>query len=199
VAYEYRTARRFKNPPPLFRWADSRGYFSHPGKALVFGAGLLVEANGLIDRRWSVDALETADTINRRQNIYDEFGHRRGCRVIATLDSATSGYDIITVTHVLEFIEEPQLRDSVLRSLADLLATTGSLLLSLRGWSDVRAARHVEWRGDGMVTGLRTWTRGYSVDEASELVERAGLRVVASPQGQRARRPEQVRFICQRP
>ena len=44
MANEYRSARRFKNPPPLFRWADAQGYFSEPADALVFGAGLLREA-----------------------------------------------------------------------------------------------------------------------------------------------------------
>lgn len=196
---EYRTARRFKNPSPLFRWADSQGYFSRPGKALVFGAGLLIEANELLNRGWTVDTLEISDAIERHKIMYDEFRLHSGCRVIATLDPARPYYDIITVTHVLEFIENPHLRDDFLRSLADRLAKAGSLLLSLRGWSDVLAAKKVERRGDGVVTGLGTWTRGYSIDEANVLVKRAGLQVVASPQGKRARKPEQVRFICRKP
>ncbi len=196
---EYRTARRFKNPSPLFRWADSQGYFSRPGKALVFGAGLLFEANELLNRGWTVDALETSNSIERRKIMYDEFRLRPGCRVIVTLDSASPLYSVITVTHVLEFIENPQLRDNLLCSLADRLADVGSLLVSLRGWSDVLAAKKIERRGDGVVTGLGTWTRGYSIDEANELVERAGLQVVAGPQGKRARKPEQVRFICRKP
>ncbi len=199
MANEYRTARRFKHPSPLFRWADSQGYFSRPGEALVFGAGLLVEANELLNRDWTVDVLETSDTIERRKTIYDEFRLRPRCRVIATLDLARSCYNVVTVTHVLEFIEDPRFRDDLLRSLADRLAGEGSLLLSLRGWSDVLAAKKVERRGDGVVTGLGTWTRGYSIDETNELIKRAGLQVAASPQGKRARRPEQVRFICRKP
>jgi hypothetical protein len=197
-AYEYRSARRFANPSPLFRWADAHGYFLRPGKALVFGAGLLVEANELSGRGWKVDALETSSSIDRRRQLYTQFEDRPGCRVLATLDLAYPKYRIITATHVLEFIEDSQIRDELLRSLANRLAKTGHLLISLRGWSDVRAAKTAKSRGDGVVTGLGTWTRGYTIDEANEFIKRAGIRAVASPHGLRAKAPEQVRLVCQR-
>jgi hypothetical protein len=198
VANEYRSARRFKNPPPLFRWADAQGYFSEPADALVFGAGLLREAIELSDRDWRVDVLETRDSIERREGPYGEFAKRSGCRVITTLDEARPRYRVITATHVFEFIENTSDRDNLLRGLADRLAKSGFLLVSLRGWPDVLAAKTATPQGDGVITGIGTWTRGYSMKDALDFLSPAGLRIVAGPPGGHAKRPEQVRLICQR-
>jgi hypothetical protein len=195
---QYRSARRFQQPPPLFRWAKDNGYLDPPGDALVFGAGHLGEARALADLGWRVDALETPDSVSRRADLYDEFALQPGCRVITTLDRGRKDYRLIVVTHVLEFIEQPRERRMTLRQLGAQLAANGFLLLSLRGWADVNAARKRVQRGDGVMTGLGTWTRGYTVEEADQLVASAGLKVTASPRSKRSSTPEQVRLVCQR-
>ncbi|MEV0194873.1 methyltransferase domain-containing protein [Nonomuraea sp. NPDC050691] len=190
-------ARRFSRPSPLFRWAESRSYFSSPSQGLLFGAGLLVEASALADRGWSVDAVELPQTIVRHVDEYLEWSRRPDCRILVDLQDLRPLYDVIIVTHVLEFIENRRKREKILKTLARHLAPKGKLLLSLRGWSDVNAARKREKSGDGVITGLGTWTRGYSLDEAIHLIASAGLSVSESPSGIRARHPEQVRIICQ--
>jgi hypothetical protein len=156
-----------------------------------------VEAEALAELGWRVDALETETSAGRREIVYAEFGARSGMRMITGLDAARKKYRLIVVTHVLEFIEAPRERGRVLRDLAGRLTSQGLLLLSLRGWSDVRAAKRQERRGDGIVTGLGTWTRGYSVEEARSLISQAGLEVAATPHP-RATSPEQVRLVCRR-
>lgn len=198
VTNQYRTARRFKNPSPLFRWAEQSGLLQAPGAALVFGAGLLGEAVWLSSRGWKVDALETIDSIKRRESIYVPFANQGHCRIIGNLAMARKRYNLITVTHVLEFIENPEQRVCLLRQLTQRLTNKGILLLSLRGWSDVLAAKHQAAQGDGIVTGLGTWVRGFSIPEGLDLAKLGGLRVVRTPHGRRASSPEQVRFVCQR-
>jgi len=196
---QYRSARRFSQPPPLFRWCRDRGLFDRPGRALTFGAGFLREAEELADLGWAVDAVETAPSLEKRPALYEAFAKRYRCRVVTDLESARGPpYRIVTATHVLEFVEDPDERLALLRSLAARLTTKGHLLLSLRGWSDVRAARQKRPRGDGVVTGLGTWTRGYSTDEALSLIESAGLATDDSPTGPRSRSPEQVQLVCRR-
>jgi len=195
---EYRTARRFRKPSPLFRWCQARGCFSGPGRVLVFGAGLLLEAEILAELGWKVDALETSDSIARRADVFEAFSHRKGCRVISATAAARPKYQLILVTHVLEFIENPRQRQQILGDLASRLGQKGVLLLSLRGWSDVKAAKNPRRKGDGIVTGLGTWTRGFTTTEARDLVENAGLEVADGPMGEGSRTPRQVRFVCKK-
>lgn len=194
---QHRTARRFKRPSPLFRWADARGYLDPAGRALVFGAGLLVESEALAQKGWQVDALETPDSLERRTELYGDFKARSGCRVLSDLADARRRYRAIVVTHVVEFIESPRRRASLLTDLSHRLANNGLLFISLRGWSDVRAAKTQVPRGDGIVTGLGTWTRGFTVAEAERLVSAAGLTVWCSPHP-KSKSPEQVRLVCRR-
>lgn len=172
--------------------------FAHPGYALVFGAGLLVEAQALADLGWTVDGLETPESVGARPQIYERFGAHRRCRVLTGLSSARHSYRVIVVTHVLEFIPSRQDRRRVLLDLGTRLSSSGRLLLSLRGWSDVLAARIQDRKGDGILTGLGTWVRGYSVLEALDLIHQARLVVVDSMHGPKARNPEQVRVVCGR-
>ena len=116
--------------------------------------------------------------------------------MITSLDQARARYDLITVTHVLEFIEDPRERVATLRELGKRLKRTSHLLVSLRGWSDVLSAKKPTRRGDGIVTGLGTWTRGYTVAEARELIDAAGLVIAGAPHGPKSQAPEQVRFVC---
>lgn len=156
-----------------------------------------MEAEALAQLGWRVDALETKTSVHRRESVYAEFAARPGVRTITGLEAARKKYRLIVVTHVLEFIEAPRERARVLRDLAGRVTREGILLLSLRGWSDVRAAKRQEHRGDGIVTGLGTWTRGYTVEEARSLIAEAGLEVAATPHP-RATSPEQVRLVCRR-
>jgi hypothetical protein len=169
------------------------------GQALTFGAGFLSEALFLVGRGWTVDALETPASVERRKAMYSEFEGQSKARILTSLDDARTRYRLITVTHVLEFIENPRERKAALRELATRVAANGNLLLSLRGWSDVMAARRPTPRGDGIITGLGTWTRGYTVDEARALVQSAGLLVRHTPHTPRSKTPEQVRFVCALP
>lgn len=196
---QHLTARRFKNPPVLFRWCDSLGFFDKPGTALVFGAGLLAEADALIQKGWTVDALETQTSIEARSTFYKTWveDNKKG-RVFSDLAETRRKYRIITVTHVIEFIPEPGLRQGKLSDLRSRLTNDGKILLSLRGWSDVNAAKHKHRIGDGFVTGLGTWTRGYTIAEAKKLLESAGLSVDSTPHGPRANSPEQVRLVCRK-
>lgn len=118
--------------------------------------------------------------------------------MIRSLADTGRMYRAITVTHVLEFVDSPDERLSLLTSLRDKLAREGDLFLSLRGWQDVNVAATRQRHSDGIITGIGTFTRGYSVDEASALVNKAGLVVSASPHGPRARFPKQVRFVCRK-
>jgi hypothetical protein len=165
----------------------------------VFGAGLLLEAGALADRGWSVDALETPERVARDPELYASFDSRPGCRVLAELGTARSRYHLIVVTHVLEFIEDPVKRHRLLSGLGRRLSNDGLLILSLRGWSDVRAARVLKPRGEGFVTGLRSWVRGFTTAEALDLVSGSGLEVVGGPRTTRSSRPEQVRLVCRKP
>jgi len=195
---QHRTARRFTRPSPLFRWCEQRGLFARPGYALVFGAGLLVEARALSDMGWTVDALETPASLEARRELYEEFDVRPRSRVLTGLSSARPSYRIIVVTHVLEFVPSPRERSKLLHDLGARLSVSGRLLLSLRGWSDVLASKIQKRMGDGVTTGLGTWVRGYSIPEALDLVHQAGLAAVESMHGPRAKGPEQVRMVCQR-
>lgn len=195
---QYRSARRFTSPPRLFRWCKEHGFFDNPARALTFGAGFLVEAEELARLRWAVDAVETGDSIDRRAELYSGFASRSRCRVLPSLDEARLNYQIVTATHVLEFVEDPVERHSLLCDLGRRLAPKGYLLLSLRGWSDVGAAKNQTPRGDGIVTGLGTWTRGYTREEALQLMTDAELTLETSPQGVRSRSPEQVRLVCRK-
>lgn len=198
MTYEYRSARRFREPSPLFRWCAERGYFSSPGHALVFGGGLLLEAIELASLGWTVDVVETADSVERRRILYDEAGCEHHVRILTDLHQSKRRYRVIVVTHVLEFIRSPSERDRTLRSLQERLTAEGCLILSLRGWSDVRAAKTQRPDGDGIVTGLGTWTRGYTVEEAESLLQRAGLAITDGSAGSKAKSPEQVRLVCRR-
>jgi hypothetical protein len=161
---------------------------------VVVGAGLLLEATRLAELGWKVDALETPASVDRRREIYAHFAASPSCRVVSSGDKLAR-YGLAVCTHVLEFVEDPAERLGLLRLVVDRLSTDGLLLLSLRGWSDVSAARRAVPRGDGIVTGLGTWTRGFSVEEAKEMVRGAGLRVTAMP-NPKSKTPEQVRFVC---
>jgi hypothetical protein len=193
---QHSTARRFSKPPPLLRWAVENELLPDPANALVFGAGFLAEADVLRKRKWKVDALDLPEAVAKRQKLYDRFSRHQGCRVLTSVDSARMTYRLITVTHVLEFIESPRFRQRLLADLGSRLPSSGILLLSLRGWSDVRAAQVQTPKGDGLVTGNNTWVRGYTMSEARDLVRRAHLEIYASPHSARAERPEQVRLIC---
>lgn len=195
---QHLSARRFNRPPPLFRWAYARGLLNDPGRALVFGAGLLVEANELLRLGWTVDALETARSVEARPRVYGEFAKKHRARVLTELVESRRTYRIITVTHVLEFESDRQKREELLKSLVGRLTDSGVLLLSLRGWSDVGAAKRQVRHGDGFITGLGTWTRGYTVDEAKQMLGRAGLRIWDSPHTSRAATPRQVWLACMR-
>lgn len=196
---QHLSARRFKHPSPLFRWCDSLGVFAKPGIALVFGAGLLAEADALVRRNWIVDALETRASIEARTDFYSKWVEDYpNVRVITDLAETKRKYRIITVTHVIEFIPDPALRCSILRDLRARLTNDGRLLLSLRGWSDVNAAKNKRRRGDGFITGLGTWTRGYTIAEAKSLLESTGLCVDSTPHSSRAKSPEQVRLLCRK-
>lgn len=174
--------------------------FDKPGTALVFGAGLLAEADALARKNWTVDALETQASIEARSEFYDTWvKHYQNVRIITDLTQTKRKYRIITVTHVVEFIPDPSLRRSILRDLRTRLTNDGRLLLSLRGWSDVNAAKIRHQRGDGFVTGLGTWTRGYTMAEAMSLLESTGLSVDSTPHTSRAKSPEQVRLLCRKP
>lgn len=192
---QYRSARRFRNPSPLFRWAEARGLLVPRGRALVFGAGLLLEAERLAELGWEVDAVETTASIARRQDLYLAFAERSSCRVLDGTVSLADHYALATITHVLEFIEHPRQRRTLLSDITSKLDSEGVLLLSLRGLADVLAARHATPRGDGVVTALGTWTRGFSVAEAKELITAAGLVITGAP-NPKSRTPEQVRVIC---
>jgi hypothetical protein len=144
---------------------------------------------------WRVDAVETAESIRRREAVYSAFAESRECRVLAGTAGARTAYDLAVVTHVLEFVEEPAERRKLLRDIAGRLTNSAVLLLSLRGWSDVKAARRAEPRGDGIVTGLGTWARGYTVEEANAMLAECGLEAVATPHP-RSKTPEQVRLVC---
>jgi hypothetical protein len=170
--------------------------FDDAGRALVFGAGLLVEAAFLADKGWFVDALETPDSVARRDSLYSEFSKRPGCAVLTSLREASPPYDIVVATHVLEFIEDPEERSELLSALVRMLGGNGRAYLSLRGWADVLAAKSKIARGDGIVTGLGTWTRGFTIEEAVNLIERAGLEIEMTPHTERARAPEQIRLVC---
>jgi hypothetical protein len=191
-------ARRFSHPSPLFRWADEANLMGEVGHALVFGAGLLVEAKALADRGWTVDAVETRDRLARAPELYSSFETGSRTRVLTGLKETRRRYRLILVTHVLEFIEDPKERLRVLVDLGNRLTQNGVLLLSLRGWSDVRAAKGQIKRGDGLVTGLGTWVRGFTTAEALSLVAHAGLEGVDGPQTKRSTRPRQVRFVCRK-
>jgi hypothetical protein len=179
----------------LYRWAAERELLTPAGAALVFGAGLLTEALDLSARGWSVDALETTASVERRIELYAGFGAREGCRVITSFAQARARYQLVVVTHVLEFIESVKERNDVLAELAHRLRRDGRMLLSLRGWSDVRAARSQIARGDGIVTGLGTWTRGYTVAQARNLLSSARLDVEQTPHAN-SKTPKQVRLVC---
>jgi hypothetical protein len=196
MTYQHRSARRFARPSRLFRWAQAEGFLDPPGRALVVGAGLLVEALALLEMGWAVDALETVESVHRRPELYRAFSERARARVLTSVRPPGLKYRLVLITHVLEFVEHPAERLALLRDVADRLTTDGQVLISLRGWSDVRAAAHATPSGDGVVTGLGTWTRGFSVAEAKELLAAIGLTVVASP-NPRSSTPEQVRLICQ--
>ena len=198
-AHQHRTARLFKQPSPLFRWASDQGRLDRPGRAFVLGAGLLAEATALRDLGWKVDALETPESLAARVNLYQHWTEASpDCRVITADVDAGYGYDLIVITHVLEFVSSPPMRLALLASCASRLAETGYLLLSLRGWSDVNAARTKRAAGDGFVTGLGTWTRGFTRQEAVAMVRSAALEPTVGPQGERSRTPEQVRLVCRR-
>ena len=194
---QYATARRFGRTSPLFRWAQEQPFWPEPGAALVFGAGLLAEARALASIGWQVDALETPDSVKRRRELYEAFTNEAGQKIIIDLADAQPRYSLIVVTHVLEFVESQRIRERLLKDLAGRLAKAGVLLLSWRGWADVNACKKQTPRGDGIVTGLGTWTRGYTVEEAQVFILRAGLRVRATP-NPNSKTPEQVRLVCQR-
>jgi hypothetical protein len=196
---QHRTARQFKRPSPLFRWSADVGLLDRPGRAFVVGAGLMAEATSLRDLGWKVDAMETPESLAARADFYDGWREQSpGCRVLSSVDEAGHDYDVIVITHVLEFVPSPRERRRLLKSCAERLARNGAVLLSLRGWSDVNAARMKRPSGDGFVTGLGTWTRGFSRDEAEALVRSAGLDLGRGPQGDKSRTPEQVRLVCRR-
>jgi hypothetical protein len=194
---QYRTARRFNRPSPLFRWALTMELLQIPGRALVFGAGLMAEATALRDLGWKVDALETSASLLNRRDLYEEWSAKSpGCRVFSEMADSRSSYDLVVITHVLEFVPSPVVRTRILRECARRLDKEAILLLSLRGWSDVNAAKRKTPASDGFVTGLGTWTRGFDVAEASKLVRSVGLEVFTGPRGIRSRFPEQVRLVC---
>jgi len=195
---QYLSARRFSNPSPLFRWAETQGLLDKPSRALVFGAGHLLEAEVLLARGWQVDAHDTPDCIGKLANAYSAFGQQKGARVLNAQTAFRPLYRLITLTHVLEFIQDPQRRHSTLQHLGERLSKEGIILLSLRGWSDVNAAKTKRKDGDGITTGLGTWTRGYSVEKATALVRSCGLHIYRSPMTTRAMQPEQVRIVCKR-
>lgn len=161
------------------------------------GAGLLIEARALLALGWQVDALETANSARRRPDLYASFSVEHGARLLTEMGRPQRRYRLVVLTHVVEFIEDSAERLSMLGAAADRLTTHGHLLISLRGWSDVRAAKTATPRGDGIVTGLGTWTRGFTVAEAKELLADAGLSIIASPHPL-SKTPEQVRLVCAR-
>jgi hypothetical protein len=162
----------------------------------VVGAGLLVEAERLYELGWRVDALETTGSIARRSALYDEFANKPGCSVIDER-GLKAKYRLTLITHVLDFVESPQARLNLLRSVTGRLTVAGRVLVSLRGWSDVGAAKRPTPRGDGIVTGIGTWTRGFTVDEAKSLLRAAGLSVEITPHPTSVT-PGQVRLVCRR-
>lgn len=196
---QHRTARQFKRPSPLFRWSADQGLLDPPGRAFVLGAGLMAEATALRDLGWKVDALETPESLAAREDFYHEWREQSpGCRILSSVDEAGHAYDVVVITHVLEFVPSPRERRLLLKSCADRLADNGAVLLSLRGWADVNAARTRRPSGDGFITGLGTWTRGFTRIEAETLVRSAGLEPGRGPQGDKSKAPEQVRLVCRR-
>jgi hypothetical protein len=158
---------------------------------------LLAEAHDLDGRGWKVDALETPTSVEHRRDLYADFDRHERCRVITTLSRGRPKYNLIVVTHVLEFIESVADRAELLSRLSERLRPSGRMLISLRGWSDVRAAKTQSPRGDGIITGLGTWTRGFTVTEACELLASASLMVEQTPHP-KSTTPEQVRLICRK-
>jgi hypothetical protein len=86
---------------------------------------LLVEARRLVELGWTVDATETRESINRREQAYTEFTQSTGCRFRVGMDGARDAYELAVLTHVLEFVEDPHERVDLLTDVATRLTDSG--------------------------------------------------------------------------
>ena len=174
------SARMFRTPAPILRSRAARDVLQPGQRVVEYGAGCLRNARYLQRLELAVTVIELPEVRDRFPRQYRQFLNRGGRFVSLGLSAKPSdggrGYDVAVVTYVIETICQPALRERLLKDCLRRLRRGGTLLLSVRGISDVVTARA---KGvpcsDGYVTPHRTFVRPFDRLGLSRLLSRAGF------------------------
>src|SRR5439155_8256575 len=208
----HNAARMFAHPAPLLRKPVVRKLIEESsGTIIEYGAGCLRNALYLQERGWTVAVVELPRVRARFPLQYQRFkqaggyllewnpGEGRAARCPSWPPGPPRKYDLALMTFVLETLCRPCWRTALLSDCSSRLKPTGTLLLSLRGVSDVvtRYARGVRC-SDGYLTPLRTFVRSYTCRQANQLLRSAGFTEIIFLHKKRTLSPELLHLMAKR-
>jgi hypothetical protein len=189
----WNAATNFLTPAFSVKAAVDTGIIAPPLHVLEFGAGNLRNAlyvtGKFPDIRYTV--IERQEAISRFHGNYVEFKKRGGQLLQEVSDDLV--VDVIVCTFVLETICPSSQRLSILLSIKQALGKTGILVASFRGYKGIRGTKYERCpAGEGFVTPLKTFIRGFSVTEVNEFLEDAGFINVETLKKYRVVSPENI-------
>lgn len=106
----------------------------------------------------------------------------KGCLIMENSYYANSSFDLILCSHVLNVIEDDQVKIAVLTDIARLIKTGGKAVIEVRTAHDVESAKTKEAYKDGWLIkkgGAYTYQEAISKAKMEMLCRAAGLTVTA--------------------
>lgn len=192
-------ARSFTNPAPILRNQRVLQVLEKHirGRVLELGAGCLRNALHLQKLGYRVFVLEVPGMKPRFPAQYKMFESRNG-RVLAEFPKEIK-FHVALATFVIETICDPKVRTSLLRATRHHLTPDGSLILSVRGPSDVVTATAKGKRcSDGYFTPNQTFSRAYTRAELQRFLTSCGFRQLEFLHKPSTKQPELLHVLAWR-
>ena len=173
-------------------------------RIVEFGAGGLRNAAFLLDRGHDVTVVELPATGNRFSELYADFIARGGKlslweEVVKRPKRRHGAFDLAIITFVIETICQSRMRLRMLRECLHRLKVGGSLLISVRGISDVEPGLSKGLPcSDGYLTPLHTFARSYTCDQLRTLLSDSGFTAIEMLHKSYAPAPELINAIAKR-
>lgn len=195
----WNAATNFSNPAFSVKVAADTGIIIPTFHILEFGAGNLRNALYITSKFSNIKyiVVERQEAINRFHSSYAEF-RQRGGQLLKEVSSELV-VDIVVCTFVLETICPSSQRLSALLSLKQTLDKGGILIASFRGYKGIRGTKYERCpAGEGFITPLKTFVRGFSIPEVEEFLGDAGFSGFETLRKYRVEKPDNIHITARR-
>jgi len=193
------SARMFKNRAPILGRETVRALLREKRgcKIIESGAGCLRNSLFLLKAGFDVSVLEVAGMDARFPDNYAEFRKRGG--TLLTKIGGKNRFRLAVATFVIETICDRTLRNRIIRCLCRSLDSSGCLIISVRGPSDLVTALQKGKRcSDGYLTPGYSFARSYTCKQLRRLLVRSGFRKVQFLHRKEIGSPELVHALAWR-